>query len=413
MFRKSLRRRVFYAFGGFTLALSLLYVAISLTVAYYVEDRVLENFLTQEVKYLREVFRETGQIAEPRAHYIQIYASPEQAPPEVARAFVSGATEIFGPTGKHYHAQPLYLDQNHSPLVVAEVTELLAVRNMPGDIFAVFALALFLAILLAVGLAYKISHRTTRPILALAQSVLQRQGRMEETFSGPLEAEDEIDFLDKSIHSTLEQLYKLLARESEFNRDLNHELRTPLTIILNTLSLAESRPLTGPETQQLREAADDMKQSVNALLALARAESQADQRFSLRQTVEECILALHPKLNAQNFEVALSMDDVEVIGNPPLTALVVNNLIENAIAHGAQQKLEVTLEGSTLCFANAADTTLCGDLTQPLIKRSDSEGFGQGLFLVRRILDALDWSIEIGSPQKGVFQVCISPRRPS
>lgn len=412
MFKKSLQRRVFYIFGGFTLLLSLLYAAISLTVAYYVEDQVLENFLAQKVQYLRTVFNETGEIPSPRGDYIQVYSAPEKAPEEIARAVTSGATEIFSKTGKHYHAQPLYLDQRHSALVVAEVTNLLAVRNMPGDIFSLFALALVLTVLLALGLAYKISRRTTKPILALAQAVLKRQDKVNEATAIPLEAEDEIDFLDKSIHSTLEQLNRLLERESEFNRDLSHELRTPLTIILNILSLAENRAPTEAEVQQLRTAAYDIKKSVNALLALARADSTSNQLFSLRQTVEECILAMHPKLEARNFEIHLSMDDLEVVGNPQMAALVINNLLENALAHAAEKRLEIRFNGTSLCFSNATEITLSGDPTHPSVKHPGSEGFGQGLFLVRRILETLNWSYKVSSPSNSIFRVCINPRQP-
>lgn len=410
MFRKSLQRRVFYIFGGFTLLLSLLYAGISLTVAYYVEDLVLENLVTQEAEYLRRAFKETGQIATPRSDYLRLYASPDQAPEEIARAFASGKHEIFGSSGKHYHARPLYLDQNHSALMVADVTDLLAVRNIPGDIFHLFALALVLTILLALGLAYKISRRTTKPILALAQSVLERRNRKNEALTDPRKAEDEIDFLDQSIHSTLDQLNSLLLRESEFNRDLSHELRTPLTIILNVLSLAEQRSLTALEIQQLRAAAYEIKHSVTALLALARAESKSDQIFSLRQTMEECILALHPKLEAINFDISLSIKDVEVIGSPQLAALMANNLIENALAHAANPKLEINFEGDNLCFINTTEITPPGDPTQAAVKHANSEGFGQGLFLVRRILETLDWAYEISSPDKNTFQICVRPR---
>src|SRR5690606_10468473 len=114
---------------------------------------------------------------------------PEQTPEEIAHAFASGAQEIFGKSGKHYHVQPVYLDQNHKPLVVADVTHLLAVRNIPQDLFSVFSLALLITILLAVGLAYTISRHTTKPILALADSVLKQRDKMDEVFTGGQEAE--------------------------------------------------------------------------------------------------------------------------------------------------------------------------------------------------------------------------------
>lgn len=413
-FRRSIQQRVVVIFCGFTLLLTIFYSALSIIVAYVVEDTVLENVLDQEAQYIQRTFLETGRIVPTRLDYVQLYQSPNQAPDDIARAYSEGsnASEVYGTSGRHYHIQRVNLDSYPNPLLVADVTSLLAVRNMSRQILVLFSIALLLASVLAIWLAYRIAFSTTKPIVALAQFVMEQRNENNEEHTDSADASEpannEIDFLAQTVQSTLGQLHSLLKRESEFNRDLSHELRTPLTIMLNTLSLSDSRPLTASCVKQLNDAASSMKQVVESLLALARAESTSADVFAIKPLLEDCIVTLYPKLKEREFAITLSGEDFKVTGNKQLVMLVINNLIENAIAHASQQSLEIKLMNNALTFSNSADSTGLPDPTEPKAKQHDSEGIGQGLFLVKRILEALSWQYYIVSNERS-FQFVVTP----
>ena len=412
-FSHSIQRRVFYIFGSFTLLLTILYSGLSILVAYSIEDEVLENILAQEVGYVERSFKETGQVVQARVDYIAFYSSLENAPDEIATEFENGSgsilfdkKEIFGESGKHYHVQAVYLDKTTNAFLVADVTSLLAVRNLSGNILILFALVLFFAMATSVALAYLIARRTTKPVVALTHAVIQQHANTDNTE----QATDEIDFLTITINNALDQLKTLLKRESEFNRDLSHELRTPLTVTLNTLSLGKSRTLTQIDISQLNNAAEDMKKTVTTLLALARDESLSKEVFALKPLLEQCIVSLYPKLQESDFKVQLSVGAIQAVGNPQLFSLVVNNLIENAVSYSSQRAMDIRSEGTMLIFENFSNNDIPPDPTDSGTRQADSKGLGQGLFLVKRILETMDWRFEITSNKQAFrFSVEVPP----
>lgn len=89
---------------------------------------------------------------------------------------------------------------------------------------------------------------------------------------------------------------------------------------------------------------------------------------------------------------------------------MINNLILNAITHASQPVLHIRLDKETLVFENPSDTPVHDDPTQPKVKQSQSEGFGQGLFLVRRVLETLNWEYKVRS-DGGYFRFSIIPNK--
>jgi signal transduction histidine kinase len=247
---------------------------------------------------------------------------------------------------------------------------------------------------IAIWLAYRIAKQTTRPIIQLSNEVKQR-GHSQQSLS--LEAagrDDEVGYLADTIEATFNELQEALHRERHFTRDVSHELRTPLTIMNNVLSLISNRQITANDMRELQQSVDHMQATVTVLLTLARAESLQTETLRLRPLVEESILSIHNALQAENFQVALSMsDDYRVDGNPQLITLLVTNLIENAQQYAASPRLHITANHAELCFSNDIVAPVLDDLMAPNQKQADSQGIGQGLFLVKRIADALGWQL--------------------
>lgn len=408
----SLQRRVFTTFGAFTLLLCLVYTAICVLVAYIIEDQVLDNLLADEADYIEQQYRDSGEIPPPRLPYFQLYTDSNPAPSDIRAAMPEGATraEWFGDAERHFHLRRLKLGQDTTPILAAEVDRLLTVSRQSGGLLWLIFAALLATLALALWVAYRISSRTIRPVIDLAEEVKSRR-----VDDAPLSlvaagAKDEIGFLARTLETALNQLKLALQRESEFTRDASHELRTAITIAKNTLALSLRRELSQEEKKELHSTVEEMENTVSALLALARAESIERGPLELRSLLEERILAQYRRIAEMSFQVRLDLPDKRhALGNRGLVALLIDNLLSNAICHASQPKLHIYADGDTLIFENpVANTFDTGISVLPGKKGEQSDGLGQGLFLVKRILTALKWDFTVGCAD-GLFICAITP----
>jgi signal transduction histidine kinase len=410
---QSIRSKVFVIFGSFTLLLTSIYTGMNIMIAYVVEDEVLEKVLAYEANVIESRFRQDAIIIQPRVDYMKLYLNPLDAPKEIADAYNNKTltSEVFTKNKMHYHIQHLYFNQDSSALLVAEVTPFLTVTNASDEILSVFLLVIMLVVALSLWFAFRIATKTTKPISLLTKEVMMQQSQFEPMQFSAKQTPDEIGFLANTIDSALIELRMLLKRESDFNRDVSHELRTPLTVLNNTLALAASRTVSNSEIMELQNATNQLNQIVTTLLTLARSESVELENIKLRALLEDCAITLHSKLINSDFNINLEVKDgFWLKANKQLLILLVNNLIENAVEHSSSNNLLVRLKHNKLYFINEIATTISKNvvkkLTQENVKKTDSVGIGQGLYLVKRIVESLGWSFEITS-ESGCYQFVI------
>ena len=393
---RSIEQRVMRSLVGLAVVVTVLCGGMALLIAYITEDEIIDRLLAIEVEHLQRTYALSSVLPTPRVDYMKLYARVEQAPSAVIKALVvhPRSREIFTRDERHFHVRYLYFSEADQPLLVAEVSPLLVVTNMSSGLLRLLLCVLVLMIGIAIWLAYRIARQTTRPIIQLSDEVKQRRHSHDNLSLGAAGRDDEVGYLADTIEATFNELQEALHRERHFTRDVSHELRTPLTIMNNVLSLISNRQITANDMLELQQAVDHMQATVAVLLMLARAESLQAETLRLRPLVEESILSIHTLLQAENFQVALSMsDDYTVDGNPQLITLLVTNLIENAQQYAASPSLHITADHGELCFSNDIAAPLLDHLMAPNQKQADSQGIGQGLFLVKRIADALGWQL--------------------
>jgi len=412
---ESIENKVFFIFGTFTLVLALIYSAFSIMVAYVVEDKVLENILAQEASYIERAYHHNREIVQPRMDYMTLYLSRESLPKEIADSFKdnSNSAEIFTQSRKHYHVRVLYFSEHNSPILIAEVSSLLIVTNISKRILILFILIFVMALIVSIWLAYRIAKKTTKPLLILTKEVMEQKSQAAPAEFSSRYSKDEIGYLANTIEETLNQLKHLNKREIDFTRDVSHELRTPLTVIKNTLALVEMRAWTQEDGEQLKHSVSRMEMIVATLLALAREESIKIETFNIRLLLEESILAVEHKLSENKFKINLICpNQFFVIGNENLFLLLVGNLIENAIYHAEEQELTIELSNNRLVFSNPYTRDFSNqnitDITNQKIKKTSSKGIGQGLFLVKRIVESISWDFDI-SLSNGYFKFIVIP----
>lgn len=390
MIRSSLARRITLRFVVFTLVLSMVYSAAAVVIAYIAEDQVIDNLLEREAQALAQGYTAAGQEPVPSSPMMQLFLAREAPPSFTARMGEASAGE-FSLEGRHYHFRRILFAQGDAGVLVADVTDLLSFSGIRSDLVLMLVLALVVSVALAVLFAYRLAAYATGPIRKLTESVLclSRQYHLEELAG---HNRTELDDLVAVVEYSLTKLNALLEREQAFNKDVSHELRTPLTIIRNQLALADSRNIQSGDVVQMQEAVADIERIVQSLLALARAETSEREVFELTAVIEESIIVREPR--ADGITVTLP-ERIIVKGNRQLAALVMGNLIDNALNHSADGSLDIFYEDGHLRFANPSTSLPTGDPLQPGVAQHGSQGIGQGLYLVQRILQAMHWQCRL------------------
>ncbi|XLY89635.1 sensor histidine kinase [Ectopseudomonas mendocina] len=182
-----------------------------------------------------------------------------------------------------------------------------------------------------------------RPLEALRREVAERASDdLQPLPDGGLPRE--VLPLVETLNQFNERLQGLFERQSQFIADAAHELRTPLAALKAriTLGLRAEQPEEWRSTlEQVAQQGDRLTSLANQLLSLARIESGARaiteggaQSIDLSQLARELGLAMAPLAHARGVALALEADQVVWIdGDPTLLNELLNNLLDNALAH--------------------------------------------------------------------------------
>lgn len=290
------------------------------------------------------------------------------------------------------------------------------------ELIAVLILALgVVAIVVIAGwAAFGISRRLVEPVTALADRLTQidpgeRHVRMGAKFAG-----NELEPIARSIDSYMERLDGFVEREQSFTSTASHELRTPLAVIRGAVELLEAqmadRPATANALARIQRAVREMTEFTDALLMLSREESGASRseaRCEIQLMLMRVIEDLRSVVPGKRITVDISDAQTVYVAAPEsMVAMVIGNILRNALQHGAGDEIACRLSGREMTVANAGTlvttlaTTAAGtDLAQTPARRFTTHpgGHGMGLYLVRRICERYRWGIELKNTAHGVL----------
>lgn len=396
----SIKHQAVVMFVGFTLGISALYLIMAVVAAFMVEDELLSRLLQQEANYIESVHRQTGVIPESRINQSSVYPHFDALPEFARRAIEQGISdnEIFTPDKSHYHIIELSLFSEQPSYLMVEVSSLLSVTNTP-NVFQIFLFGFSIALLAAVVLAIKMAALTVKPVMSMVDAIEMKRKLPNLPF--------ELGYLSKTMQKAFDRLSANLIREKNFTADVSHELRTPLTILNNTITLAEKRGLRTHEIRQLRIVGEQMTHTIEVLLALARQDHIEVETCSFEPILEQAAMDMSLAFNQElNLKTEIK-PGYTLITNPNLLRLLVANLLNNAMTHSANKSLIVSASDNRIIFHNSSNNRQQKDWLKAGVKSGDSNGIGQGLYLVTRILQALNWQYQLKQSDK-TFSLIIS-----
>ncbi len=263
----------------------------------------------------------------------------------------------------------------------------------------------FFVIVAAIG-AYIISKKTVEPVEKITASAHDIStgsdlSKRLETNKAPRE----ISNLAETFNGMLERLHTSFESEKRFTSDASHELRTPLAVIKAECEYALSGNADEEERMQalesIEEQTDKMTALVSSLLSVTRAE-QGSGRFTLEEAnlselVEEICCKFRP---TKNIRLITEIDnDIIISLNNTLITQLLENLLSNADKYGRENgfiKVKLYSEKDKTVLSVRDNGIGISEEDLPKIwnrfyradaSRSETEGFGLGLALVKKIAE--------------------------
>jgi two-component system, OmpR family, sensor kinase len=235
---------------------------------------------------------------------------------------------------------------------------------------------------------------------------------------------DELDALAGSFNGLLERLHEEVGRQKRFTGDASHQLRTPLTALLGQVEVALRRDRPAEDYRRtladVHEEAVRLRQIVDSLLFLARAESEAGRPDLQPLEIAPFVCAHLGNWSDHDRAGDLHVDlepgrNAWVHAHPPLLGQLLDNLLDNAAkysAPGTPIEVRVWRAGDHVALAvrdhgmglSAEDPA---HLFEPFYRSAEARrrgypGVGLGLAVVRRIAAAFGGTIEVQSePGRG------------
>jgi len=324
--------------------------------------------------------------------------------------------EVFGTTPREGFSNTsthrLYGASAVSNTIYLEVAEPLAHRR-EAAMEAGLALLMPLIVLIPVSLLgiWWIVRISLRKVVDFQQSIESRgAGDLSPVEENQLPSEFEPIAI--AVNRLLERLHRALESERSFTANSAHELRTPLATALAKVQRLKAQ-VPGNQLQsnvsEIEEALRNLSALSGKLLELAKAEGGG--ALSQNQHDLAPILAMI----VRDFEdqapgrIAQSLPEHEVNSflDPDAFAILVRNLIENALKHGSDnQSVEVSLDDNgTLRVCNGGVIVPPEQLTllrnQFARSKTDASGSGLGLAIADAIAKGAGMTLHLRSPATG------------
>ncbi len=321
----------------------------------------------------------------------------------------------------------LYYDAALQGTITIAVAEPLSHRDKVAR-EVLIGLALPLVVVIPLGLfgVFWIVRRSLRPVRRFSDAVACR-GARDLSAVGDGNLPDEIKPVANAVNEVLERLARTLEAERSFTSNAAHELRTPLAAALAQIQrlMAETTDsATSQRATEIEVALMRLTRLSQKLMQLARAEGgrlRRETETDLRPVLNMVLAEFDKTAGPARIEREIANDPVLSDLDPDAFAIVVRNLIENALRHGTGDiavKLHLNGKG-TLRVINDGLPVAPETLTQLTARfergQTSARGSGLGLSIVQAISDGAQATLTLHSPVPGrsdgfevVFQL---PRR--
>lgn len=245
------------------------------------------------------------------------------------------------------------------------------------------------------------------PVAELAQAVGRANPENPPRLARSAGPGDEIDELAQAFDHYLARLAAFTERERNFAADASHELRTPLAAIRGAAEvLADDAGLNDAQAARIARilrATEEMGDLIAGLLLLSREEQEAvESPCDAGRIARDCIERYRGHAERHGTRLTLVLEEGEVLLPVPAAyvAIIVANLVHNAVAHTRNGTITVRLDPHGLIISDSGSGIPAVDIARVFerhFRGHESTGAGIGLSLVKRICERLGWQVALDS----------------
>ena len=276
-----------------------------------------------------------------------------------------------------------------------------ASRNIAGHWLSWGALA----IILALGVAWLIASRISRPLKAMARSA-EAVGRGQKPLPLPEDGAEELSRVASAFNTMAQDLERHEKDRSEVLAGISHDLRTPLT----RLRLEAEMSLADETTRQAIVAdIEQMDAVISQFMDYARTESG---EIPVACDLASLLGNIAERQACRGRNLSTQIDDLPtILLRPTALTRAVNNLIDNAWKYGASQvALEAKVANAQIRIDIVDDgpgipASEAERLKRPFTRlenaRTNASGTGLGLAIVERIARLHGGKLELLAPPSG------------
>ena len=283
------------------------------------------------------------------------------------------------------------------------------------------AIALGVVALLSIGLAWWLAGRALRPLRTMNSRARAISAENLHERLGVDGRGDELGELATTFDALLARLERAFDSQRRFVANASHELRTPITLERTLVEVALADPDVSVDSlrrvcERVVASTEEQERLLDALLTLARSEAgvAGGESVDLALLAEDALLARETRLTG--IQVDTSLEPAVVVGDQALLERLVGNLVDNAIAHNADDEPWISFftgeqDGvPTLRIANGGRVVALDDvekLFEPFRRgvgerlNSDGGGLGLGLSIVRAVAIAHAGELETSALPAG------------
>ncbi|MCB1130186.1 MAG: hypothetical protein KDN05_03595 [Verrucomicrobiae bacterium] len=240
---------------------------------------------------------------------------------------------------------------------------------------------------------------------------------------------DELCSIERAVNRLLERVEAGFERERRFSSNVAHELRTPVSELRSACEVGSRWPDDPEELrvlfEDIRSVGLHMEKIVVALLTLARCETGSipveRESFDLAPMLRNCWQRVADEAAEKGIDVEFALGvDLSIESDRSKLEMILQNVIENAVAHGARGttvhcRAEKTAGGPVVTVANRPADLEPGDMPrifercwQKNPSETGRQRTGLGLSIAGALAGLLDMRIDPRLTEDGMFEVRIA-----
>ncbi len=268
----------------------------------------------------------------------------------------------------------------------------------------IFTVALFLVVLLLV--LYLMLLKKIAPLKRLHKQI-ERFATGDLDINIDYRGDDEIARIAKSFDKAIKYIKQLISSKNLFMRNIMHELKTPITTSRIAADTVEDESVK----RLLVRSFDRMNGLIEELAEIERVTMYT---FTPKKGIylfSEIFKEAESMLLKSSELYSFEYKDNEVFTDKDMLALVLKNLIDNAIKYGEDSRANIVVVGNKILVKSKGERLKesLSFYTEPFSQdEKRSAGFGLGLYIVYTVLDKLDYDFRyryIEEERENIFEI--------